>query len=143
LDWNTYNIPLRRLKNIKYDIKNYLFPKNVIKFDTLPKHYSDLTEQLYYIPFELFENFMKEAHNYHSYEDEDGQKFIKEANEILEWWITKGKTDYYENLKDQLYNDRKTCGAYLDELNEIEKHQNRDLIDNINKLYNIRQKLWL
>jgi hypothetical protein len=143
LDLNSNNFFIRKIRQVKYDIKNYFFPKNIIKFTTLPNHYNDLSEQLYYIPFELFENFMKEVYDCHSYDDEDGQKFIKEANEILDWWSTKGKTNYYENLKDQLYNNRKICGDFIVELNKIEEQQDRDLIDNINKLYKLRGKLWL
>jgi hypothetical protein len=147
LDINYDNKIVKKYYTIKGNIKKYFFPYNRITFKRLPNNYTDPCTKLLFMPFEVFEEFMEDAATYHDYaHSEDAIAFWKECQEILQWWKEKGSTEYYENLRNDLYKkhkDKQTFSKYTKESDKLEKEIQKEILSYITRLYKIRERLWI
>ncbi len=134
-----------KIWDMKFNIKYYFKPYNVLKVNTLPKTCCDEDTLLVHSMFAVMNRYLSQLpENTVDFEsDEEHEKFWKEINEIKDWWDKREeRKNKEEQALDEWSKDRKSKKK-LKYIADLELKHYKEEEEMLIKLVKLRKFLWI
>lgn len=144
-----WHVLFMRFGDLKYNIKCYFFPYNVIKINTLPRTWSDEDKLLVHGMFAVLERFFSQnPEKIVDYKEKPYSEFWEEINEVWDWWQKREERqkkideENEKAYKVRMLGKRKFKSAYS-KLEKLEMKFDKQEAEMLNKIIKWRKYLWV